>query len=378
MSLLDSLTPYVQDNAPWKKGVWKALLQMGLPNKKWDAFKYSSLLPLNSASFKICSNNEIQLNISSAAGIIALPLFSAMRPYGALLSKSFQETLLHETNPYTLLNQAFADAPLFVYVPPGKKVEMEWTLPTFEQGAMHSPKVDLFVGKNAEVSIYYKAEGQGEYFYNQQLQMTLDEGASVTLLEHLKHSSSGNVMHSLRARLRRASSLKVTTISKGAKLERHDLKVSLEGEGSSVDLQGLSLPSRKEEIHHFLTVQHQAPKCHSNQHYKTLLRGSARSSFEGKIYVEREAQLTEAYQLNNNLILSPHAKAMSKPNLEIFADDVKASHGATCARPSEEELFYMRTRGLSKKEAEGQLAEGFCKEIVSEATLREFFQQESE
>ena len=103
--------------------------------------------------------------------------------------------------------------------------------------------------------------------------------------------------------------------------------------------------------------------------------GRARSSFEGKIFVEKEAQQTEAYQLNNNLLLSPKAQAMSKPNLEILADDVKASHGATCSRPKEEELFYLRTRGLSKKEAEWHLARGFCYELLRGEIVDQFLYQ---
>ena len=162
------------------------------------------------------------------------------------------------------------------------------------------------------------------------------------------------------------------TFSKGACTERHDIQVSLEGERSEVDLKGLSLPAHKDEMHHYIDVRHMAPNCRSNQHYKTALMGRARSSFEGKIFVEKEAQQTEAYQLNNNLLLSPKAHAMSKPNLEILADDVKASHGATVTRPKEDELFYLQTRGLSKKEAEWHLARGFCAELACREIIDRF------
>ncbi|MCB1106650.1 MAG: SufD family Fe-S cluster assembly protein, partial [Chlamydiia bacterium] len=149
-------------------------------------------------------------------------------------------------------------------------------------------------------------------------------------------------------------------------------QATLEGEKSSVDLKGLSIASKKDEVHHFISVCHLAPNCRSSQHYKTALMGRARSSFEGKIFVEKEAQKTEAYQLNNHLLLSPKAQAHSKPNLEIKADDVKASHGATCSRPKEDELFYLQTRGLSKEEAMWHLARGFCYELAEGKEIDRF------
>lgn len=373
MTLLENLKPHFEENAPWKKGIWNVLEGMGLPTKKWDAFSYNSLLPLNQASFTLVKVYAIK--ISSAAGIIALPLNSAMRSHGALLTKGFEKTLQDEKNPYALLNTAFADSGLFLYIPPGKTVDMHWDMPSLEQEGMHSPKVEIFLGKGAHLAIQYKQKGAGRYFYNQHLSFSLDEGATASVNEHLEHSSEGFAMHTVRARVKKGAAFKMGTFSKGAALERHDIQVSLEGEGSSVDLKGLSIPSGKDEIHQYIHVRHKAPGCHSNQHYKTALLGRARASFEGKIYVEKEAQQTEAYQLNNNLLLSPKAKAHSKPNLEILADDVKASHGATCARPKEEELFYLQTRGLSKKEAEHHLARGFCMELASKEIVDRFLVQ---
>lgn len=376
MSLLETLKPLFQENNPWKKGVWSAIEQLGLPTKKWDAFRYSSLVQLNQGSFKLAQANDIK--ISGAAGIIALPLNSAMRSHGALLLKGFQKALREEKNPYVLLNTAFADSGLFLYIPPGKTVKMEWTLPSLEEGALHTPKVEIFLGKGAHLAVNYTQKGKGHYFYNQHLQLSLDEGATASINEHLEHSSDGFAMHTIRARLKKDAFFKMLTFSKGARIERHDIQVSLEGERSEVDLKGLSLPAFKDEVHHYIDVRHAAPNCRSNQHYKTALMGSARTSFEGKIFVEKEAQQTEAYQLNNNLLLSPKAQAMSKPNLEILADDVKASHGATFARPKEEELFYLQSRGLSKKEAEWHLARGFCTELVCGDIIDKFLHRGQE
>ena len=138
---------------------------------------------------------------------------------------------------------------------------------------------------------------------------------------------------------------------------------SLVEEGASVDLQGAWLLDEHQKVWNDISIRHVAPHTHSKQLFKGVLKGSAYSHFKGKIYVEASAQKTEAYQLNNNLILSDEAKAETLPSLEIFADDVKASHGATVGQIDEESLFYLRSRGLSKEDAKHALIHGFIGEI---------------
>lgn len=132
--------------------------------------------------------------------------------------------------------------------------------------------------------------------------------------------------------------------------------------------------SDKRESHTHIFMEHQAPNCRSYQLFKSVLNDFSRSSFEGKIMVRQAAQKTEAFQLNNNLILNDHAHADSKPNLEIFADDVKASHGATIGQLDGDQLFYMKTRGFSDATAKNLLIYGFCEQVIEMiplASLRE-------
>jgi hypothetical protein len=141
------------------------------------------------------------------------------------------------------------------------------------------------------------------------------------------------------------------------------IRAELVEENANVELFGLiqSEASVQSEVRHL------APHTKSRQHFKSVLRGKMKSSFEGKIYVAPIAQKTEAYQLSNALLLSDDATHRAMPNLEIFADDVKASHGATTGQIDEESLFYLRSRGLSEIEAKELLVEGFCKEILDHA-----------
>ncbi|MBP9841882.1 MAG: SufD family Fe-S cluster assembly protein, partial [Simkaniaceae bacterium] len=120
------------------------------------------------------------------------------------------------------------------------------------------------------------------------------------------------------------------------------------------------------EAHTCVLVEHAAPHCYSNQHFKSLVRSYGKASFYGTIYVHPEAQKTDAYQLSNALLLDEKAVAFSEPNLRIFADDVKATHGATVGQLDQEQLFYLRARGLPLKEAKELLVQGFASEILGE------------
>jgi Fe-S cluster assembly protein SufD len=173
----------------------------------------------------------------------------------------------------------------------------------------------------------------------------------------------------VRATLRKESSYKLLTYTRGSKSVRQDYQFSLLGEGALVELKGLAELSGQRQAHTSVLVDHQAPHTRSQQLYKQILTDAAQGSFMGKILVQPLAQQTQAYQLNKNLILSPRAQSFSKPNLEIFADDVKASHGATVSQLDEAQLFYLKTRGLSDDEARALLISGFSKEIISQIPL---------
>jgi Fe-S cluster assembly protein SufD len=200
----------------------------------------------------------------------------------------------------------------------------------------------VYVPPNADVEI--DVDGKGH------MHMFLGQGARAKV--------TGKAL-SFVANLKRDSFLKMVFMA-----EEVDAKVELAEENSEVQLFGLAKLKGSEESHVNILIEHQAPNTRSQQLFKNVLFDEAKSSFEGKIYVHPIAQKTMAYQRNANLLLSDKAVAHAKPNLEIFADDVKASHGATIGQLDEEEMFYLRSRGLSREEAMSWLVEGFCKEIL--------------
>jgi len=240
------------------------------------------------------------------------------------------------------------------------------------QDSVVSPRLQLFAGRESEVTIcqrFVEHESHG-YFLNHVMDGAVDEGASVRcLLEQMGQSPDVWQMHAIRGSVKRDGRLHSVSLTDGARAVRSDYRVTLTGEGAETSLNGLWMLDERSEAHQNVLVEHQAPHCQSNQYFKGVLTDLARSSFEGKIYVHKEAQKTEAYQLNNNLVLSDKANADCKPNLEIFADDVKASHGATIGQLEPEELFYLETRGVQKDLARNMLIGGFCKAILDRVPL---------
>ena len=156
------------------------------------------------------------------------------------------------------------------------------------------------------------------------------------------------------------------SLTHGSKVHRTSYALSLKGENSEVDLKGLWDLEGAKRAHTHVTIRHESPHARSMQLFKGLLKGSSQSSFEGKILVDPIAQKTQAYQLNHNLLLSDGCIANSKPNLEIFADDVKASHGATVSQLKPDQLFYLKSRGLGEQKAKELLVQGFCQEITDQ------------
>jgi Fe-S cluster assembly protein SufD len=206
------------------------------------------------------------------------------------------------------------------------------------------------------------------------MDVLLEQGARLELLRVIDPGAGISCESSLQVRQAADSSLRSFFVTKGS-LGVHDLiNVLLEGQGAEVFLNGLHHLAKDAEAGSVTFIDHAAPSTTSNQLYKSILRDKAHSIFNGKIMVRREAQLTNAYQLNKNLLLSPEARVDTKPQLEIFADDVKCSHGAAIGQLDDEQMFYLQTRGLDRKTAGEMLVHGFVEDVldqIKDARLRE-------
>ncbi len=331
----------------WHKQAWKRFEAIGLPNKANEVFRYVRLR----AFFERPIELEESRIPSVPTGVIAITLSKAWHTYGAFLEKRLAIWLKQEKDPFALLNAALEHEGVFLYVPPNTKIEKPLQINT--------PRLIVYVARGAELSIV------GNIGF---CDFAIEENASATIQREITH------FQTLRATLKRDATFKSIAFASSAKqpsarltIARDDYHVQLQGEGSNATLVGLSRLDGKQECHTNVLMEHIAPHTTSSQKFKGVIDDFVRSTFEGKIYVHPQAQKTQAYQMNNYLILSPKAEAKSKPNLEIFADDVKASHGATTGQLDEDALFYLLTRGIPKEEAKQLLIAAFCREVINEA-----------
>lgn len=337
-----------------QKKAAERLNKIGMPTKEMDAFRYVKLravLPI-----------EMEDIEGSFAITGALNLQEAIKQFSSYFQER-ERIIEKEKDPFALLNCSKLTGGSFLYIPPKKSEKKSATL-TLKEARTLSPRLYISLGKEASLHLTLKTELYMG-LVNSYIDIHLEEGATLTLnLDSSDASSEACHFEAIRITQKRNSSSKITLLTNGSKTSRFSITSFLEGEGASSDIAGLFETEKNYEAHAFLEMNHLAPHTHSNQLFKHLLRDVSHTSFEGKIFVDPIAQKTEAYQLNSNWLLSDHAKAESKPNLEIFADDVKASHGATFGKPEEEEIFYLRARGFTLEDALNALTAGFKEEIL--------------
>ncbi len=368
---------------------WGQFLELGLPSRHQEVYRYVKLRNLFETSF--VSSKPAEANIDQTgpyllfvnghltqfknipARVVASPLNSAIGTYGAFLNNQWSKSIKEETDPFAVLNGAMSRDGVFIYLPPNCVVEEPIRIINIidtqgEPMIMH-PRVHLFVGACSEVTLVttYKTISGDTYFMNVAYDATLEEGARLKYIQHnTPGAQKGWLFDALRVTMKRNSHLKTILTTKGSSTVRADYKISMMGENAEADLNGIWELDGTNEVHANVLIDHHAPHCRSMQLYKGVLNGNSRSSFEGKILVRQKAQKTDAFQLNNNLLLSDRANADSKPNLEIFADDVKASHGATMGQLDQEHLFYLKARGFSEEAAKKALIEAFSKEVLDQ------------
>lgn len=379
---------------------WDHFLGLGLPTRQTEVYRYIKLRQLFSQNYELAQEIKIQpeeiakfiypecresylvfINghfYSHLSNTQAIPekvtvtaLDDATRTYGAFLNNFWTKSLKLETDSFATLNSALHHKGAFIYVPPKTVIEAPIQILHFIQSKsellMLMPRIHIFVGAQSQVNFIasQKSDGLNAYFVNQVAEIAIEEDAHVYYTQLLcdEHPNSWH-LDAFRASLKRNATLKTICVTGGSATVRNDYRIAIMGENAEALLNGVAMLSDKKEAHSHIYMEHQAPHCRSYQLFKSVLSDFSRSSFEGKIMVRREAQKTEAFQLNNNLILNDHAHADSKPNLEIFADDVKASHGATIGQLDEEHLFYMKTRGFPDHKAKNLLIYGFCEQVI--------------
>ncbi|MBA2657104.1 MAG: Fe-S cluster assembly protein SufD [Tatlockia sp.] len=299
------------------------------------------------------------------SGVIVQSLASGLIEHEDLI-KSFLGKALPQQHGFQALNTAMLGTGIFIYLPAGLKVEDPIILAYWQDQADQAVYNRCIIiaeeGSQATIIEDYSGAQDCNYFTNTATEVF---AASQTKIIHYKIQREGksafHIGH-LSALQARDSQFDSHSLSLGGKLVRSDLTLRLEEENAACLMNGIYAPAEGQHIDHHTTVYHLVPNCQSKQDYKGILNGRSRAVFNGKVIVAKDAQHTQASQQNKNLLLAANAEIDTKPQLEIFADDVICSHGATVGQLDEDALFYLATRGIDRREASSYLVQAFAAE----------------
>ena len=219
---------------------------------------------------------------------------------------------------------------------------------------------------------YYSMEAVNPSFCNSVSELFIDDDANLEFCKNESENSNDFHIDYTSAFLQKNSKLNIHTVTSGGALVRNNLLIELQRQNGSAYLNGLYITSGTSHIDNHSLVDHASPHCYSNELYKGLLNGKSRGVFNGKIFVRKDAQKTNAYQSNKSIILSDDASMNAKPQLEIYADDVKCSHGATTGQIDNEAMFYLQSRGIGVNEARTLLTNAFAEEILDKISIPSF------
>jgi Fe-S cluster assembly protein SufD len=348
--------------------------RVGIPTNKDEFWKYSDpsvILKLNLEFNDTGSTDEDDFDVILVNGKIVKSVNNCKTGTitDGLLEGCLDENILgHKENPFMNLNNAFAINGCYIILEPNTKNEIRiLNLITNEerQQAVY-PKFAIVAGKNSNSSIFEEVRtiGKGHNFVNSVMDFIIEDGA---ILEHtILDDFAEDTYHiaNICVQQGKDSNFISHNFSAGKRLARRDFNVELLGTGANCDLNGIYLVDGDNHIDHHTTIEHKKNNCTSNEHYKGILDGNSKGIFNGRIHVHPDAQKTDAIQNNQNLLLSDDAIIHTKPELEIYADDVKCTHGATVGQLDDKAMFYLRTRGINKKDARKLLMRAYVGEII--------------
>ena len=302
-------------------------------------------------------------------GVILTDFRDACAKHPNLVEKYFNSANNFECDFFEKLNTAFFSDGLFVYVPSNVKVDATIHLVYITDGSSQIatfPRNLIIAENHAEFTVVeeYIGNDNHKYLTTSMSEVILGSEARLSHIRLQKDGLESFHINRIVSKLDRNADLQSYTISLGAKIFRNDVRAIMNGEGSHATLDGLVLVSESQLSDTHSIMDHQTPHCTSHQLHKTIVDGSATSVFNGKIFVRKDAQKTDAFQENHNLQLSLDGMVYTKPQLEIFADDVKCSHGATVGQLNDEQEFYLKSRGLSDLECREVLTYGFATEVI--------------
>ena len=326
----------------------------GFPTTRDEDWRFTNVAPIAKAQFPV----------AAPAGVNEFSLRAALETTPELIEEHLGRYAAYDTNPFVALNTASFEDGAFVHVAAntavGKPIWLDYK--ATPNRTTHVRNL-ILVEAGSQVQIVERYTGTDRYFTNTVTEIVVGENAVV---EHIKlEEESKQAFHvgTLQVRQARDSNFKSHNICLGGALVRNDNNAYL-STGSEGTLNGLYLVDGKQHVDNHTTLDHAEPHAASHELYKGILDGTSSAVFNGKIYVRKDAQKTDAKQTNKNLVLSENAVINTKPELQIFADDVRCTHGATVGQLDEEALFYLRARGIGQADARNLLIYAFARDVI--------------
>jgi Fe-S cluster assembly protein SufD len=327
---------------------------------------------------------ELSKLIDIPKGVVIGSLAEALKNNNPVVKKHLGKYAEDENYFFTTLSTAFTKDGAFIYVPDGKVVEdpihIIFITKSGSEKILTQPRNLFVAGKNSQVTIieHYVSDEESIYFTNSVTEIVADENA---IVDHIKlQEESNKAFHIARMEVdqERRSNFSSHLISHGAEISRNDFNARFNDEGSECMLNGLFMIGDEQLFDAHTMIDHAKPHCSSHEHYKGILQDKSKGVFNGKVMVRQDAQKTNAFQQNNTILLSDDAVMNTKPQLEIFADDVKCSHGATIGKLNDEAKFYLKSRGIGEDSATAILIHAFASDVITSIkipALRDYLEE---
>ena len=341
---------------------------MGFPTTRQEEWRFTSVAPIVETAFPI-GTGATRMTAAPAGVTVDTFRAAAAGRHAALLQTHLGRHAKIDANPFTALATAFLGDGTLVHVPAGKRVDEPIVVTHAPRAAetMTTRRLLVVVEAGAQATLVERFESGAvtSHFTNAVAEIVLGEGAQFEYVRVQQESAQAYHVGAIHSRQARDSVLRSTSITLGAALTRCDFGAVLDGPGALLYLNGLLVLDGERHGDYHTVIDHAQPHCESHEFVNGVFDGSARGVFNGRIIVRPGAQRTDSKQTNNNLILSGDARADSQPQLEIYADDVKCTHGSTTGPIDQTALFYLRSRGLGAAAARAVLTYGFGADILA-------------
>ena len=372
------------DDSSRKKAL-DLLLEKGFPGPKSEEYKFTPITRLLEKALDLNNVRTVESIIAPASLSIVKELkcnmvvfvngqfskeHSVLIDEEILIQSEAADDAKIESDPFNLLNQVFANEVIEISIGPRKSVQHPLAIIYYFDSSKFvfaNPRWRCRLGSQSSLTLleYVHSPATSLYFNNKQSSIEVGENSQIEYITIQNGPATGIEVNNTVVHLSASAQASCFTFTFDGQLIRNNLTVTIDGQGVDAHLYGLYLLTKNTLADNHTVVDHRNPNSFSNELYKGVMDGNSKGVFNGKIYVRPQAQKTNAFQSNRNILLGDMATINTKPQLEIWADDVKCSHGCTTGQLDEEALFYLRSRGISKEMAKGMMLYAFASETIA-------------